>query len=74
MLLLSLLQPDSGRLEAYRPPGGPGIRLDSAVTAGETHTHPFMDCPTHRAQRQRVHVRMHALPQANLFVLHLNSA
>lgn len=30
-----LLQPDSGRLEAYRPPGGPGIRLDSAVTAGE---------------------------------------
>jgi hypothetical protein len=27
-------QPDSGRLEAYRPPGGPGIRLDSAVTAG----------------------------------------
>lgn len=29
-----LLQPDSGRLEAYRPPGGPGIRLDSAVTAG----------------------------------------
>lgn len=29
-----LLQPDSGRLEAYRAPGGPGIRLDSAVTAG----------------------------------------
>jgi pyruvate carboxylase len=29
-----LTQPDSGRLEAYRPPGGPGIRLDSAVTAG----------------------------------------
>lgn len=28
------MQPDSGRLEAYRPPGGPGIRLDSAVTAG----------------------------------------
>lgn len=27
-------QPDAGRLEAYRPPGGPGIRLDSAVTAG----------------------------------------
>lgn len=27
-------QPDSGRLEAYRPPGGPGIRLDSAVAAG----------------------------------------
>jgi pyruvate carboxylase len=33
-LLLIVLQPDSGRLEAYRPPGGPGIRLDSAVTAG----------------------------------------
>lgn len=31
---LIALQPDSGRLEAYRPPGGPGIRLDSAVTAG----------------------------------------
>lgn len=27
-------QPDSGRLEAYRVPGGPGIRLDGAVTAG----------------------------------------
>jgi hypothetical protein len=33
-VLFTLLQPDSGRLEAYRPPGGPGIRLDSAVTAG----------------------------------------
>jgi pyruvate carboxylase len=29
-----VLQPDSGRLEAYRVPGGPGIRLDGAVTAG----------------------------------------
>ena len=27
-------QPDSGRLEAFRVPGGPGIRLDGAVTAG----------------------------------------
>ncbi|GBF90515.1 pyruvate carboxylase [Raphidocelis subcapitata] len=27
-------QPDSGRLEAYRVPGGPGIRLDGAVTTG----------------------------------------
>lgn len=34
LALLLLPQPDSGRLEAYRPPGGPGIRLDSAVTAG----------------------------------------
>lgn len=33
-MLFLFLQPDSGRLEAYRPPGGPGIRLDSAVTAG----------------------------------------
>jgi pyruvate carboxylase len=33
-VLLAFVQPDSGRLEAYRPPGGPGIRLDSAVTAG----------------------------------------
>lgn len=32
--VVALVQPDSGRLEAYRPPGGPGIRLDSAVTAG----------------------------------------
>jgi len=27
-------QPDSGRLEAYRVPGGPGIRMDGAVTTG----------------------------------------
>jgi pyruvate carboxylase len=27
-------QPDAGRLEAYRLPGGPGIRLDGAVTTG----------------------------------------
>jgi pyruvate carboxylase len=27
-------QPDAGRLEAYRVPGGPGIRLDGAVTTG----------------------------------------
>ena len=28
------LQPDSGRIQAYRSPGGPGIRLDGAMTAG----------------------------------------
>lgn len=28
------VQPDAGRLEAYRVPGGPGIRLDGAVTTG----------------------------------------
>jgi len=27
-------QPDSGRIEAFRVPGGPGIRLDGAVTTG----------------------------------------
>lgn len=27
-------QPDAGRLEAYRVPGGPGIRMDGAVTTG----------------------------------------
>jgi pyruvate carboxylase len=27
-------KPDNGRLEAYRVPGGPGIRLDGAVAAG----------------------------------------
>ena len=27
-------KPDNGRLEAYRMPGGPGIRLDGAVAAG----------------------------------------
>ena len=27
-------QPDAGRITAYRSPGGPGIRLDGAMTAG----------------------------------------
>ncbi len=27
-------QPDSGRIQAYRSPGGPGIRLDGAMAAG----------------------------------------
>lgn len=27
-------KPDVGRIEAYRVPGGPGIRLDGAVAAG----------------------------------------
>ena len=27
-------QPDAGRISAYRSPGGPGIRLDGAMTAG----------------------------------------
>jgi pyruvate carboxylase len=27
-------KPDSGRIEVYRSPGGPGIRLDGAVEAG----------------------------------------
>jgi len=27
-------QPDTGRVHVYRSPGGPGIRLDSAMTAG----------------------------------------
>ena len=27
-------QPDAGRIQAYRSPGGPGIRLDGAMTAG----------------------------------------
>lgn len=27
-------QPDSGRLEAFRVPGGPGVRLDGAVSTG----------------------------------------
>lgn len=31
-------KPDSGRIEAYRLPGGPGIRLDGAVAAGNTIT------------------------------------
>ena len=29
-------QPDAGRISAYRSPGGPGIRLDGALTAGNT--------------------------------------
>ncbi len=31
---LACVQPDSGRIQAYRSPGGPGIRLDGAMTAG----------------------------------------
>lgn len=27
-------QPDAGRISAYRSPGGPGIRLDGALAAG----------------------------------------
>ena len=27
-------QPDAGRIQAYRSPGGPGIRLDGAMAAG----------------------------------------
>lgn len=27
-------QPDTGRIQAYRSPGGPGIRLDGAMSAG----------------------------------------
>ncbi len=27
-------QPDSGRIQAYRSPGGPGIRLDGAMATG----------------------------------------
>ncbi len=29
-------QPDSGRITAYRSPGGHGIRLDGAMAAGNT--------------------------------------
>ena len=29
-------QPDAGRITAYRSPGGPGIRLDGAMAAGNT--------------------------------------
>ena len=29
-----VVQPDAGRIQAYRSPGGPGIRLDGAMTAG----------------------------------------
>lgn len=32
--ILYAVQPDSGRIQAYRSPGGPGIRLDGAMTAG----------------------------------------
>lgn len=28
------MQPDTGRIQAYRSPGGPGIRLDGAIAAG----------------------------------------
>ena len=31
-----MLQPDTGRIQAYRSPGGPGIRLDGALGAGNT--------------------------------------
>lgn len=31
---LAVVQPDAGRIQAYRSPGGPGIRLDGAMTAG----------------------------------------
>ena len=31
---LACVQRDSGRIQAYRSPGGPGIRLDGAMTAG----------------------------------------
>ena len=27
-------QPDAGRISSYRSPGGPGIRLDGAMGAG----------------------------------------
>ena len=30
------MQPDTGRIQAYRSPGGPGIRLDGALGAGNT--------------------------------------
>jgi len=29
-------QPDSGRITAYRSPGGHGIRLDGAMAAGNS--------------------------------------
>jgi pyruvate carboxylase len=29
-------QPDAGRITAYRSPGGPGVRLDGALAAGNT--------------------------------------
>ena len=36
------LQPDTGRIQAYRSPGGPGIRLDGAMTAGNVVS-PYFD-------------------------------
>lgn len=30
------VQPDTGRIQEYRSPGGPGIRLDGALGAGNT--------------------------------------
>ena len=30
----AMSQPDAGRIQAYRSPGGPGIRLDGAMMAG----------------------------------------
>ena len=30
----NVMQPDAGRIQAYRSPGGPGIRLDGAMMAG----------------------------------------
>ena len=35
-------QPDSGRIAAYRSPGGPGIRLDGAMAAGNSVS-PYYD-------------------------------
>eukprot|EP00891_Asterochloris_glomerata_P005106 jgi/Astpho2/5106/fgenesh1_pm.00073_%23_5_t len=35
-------QPDTGRIQAYRSPGGPGIRLDGAMTAGNVVS-PYFD-------------------------------
>ena len=34
MILKMFMQPDAGRITAYRSPGGPGIRLDGAMAAG----------------------------------------
>jgi pyruvate carboxylase len=35
-------RPDSGRIEAYRTPGGPGIRLDGAIASGGSQL-PYYD-------------------------------